>query len=304
MLKMDKKIQFSESIDTFKVSFLGDAHTIDAELFTRTINNTIDLVKASAHAIDPNSFLRLEIRANKEGSFDTIIDAIVRNGIDLFTKDNARFAAEIVGGYLAFLQIKAHLKGKKAKRLETKDDSTAIVNQDNTVIKVPEKIADNFFKDCKIENSIIQIFTDLGANDREGFSVEHGDKKISFSKEQYDLMTERTVDAVHATSKVEKQDPFPVNLLLKKVDFMGNSAWEFFFNKVISAKIEDKDFLDRVKAGEIKIYAGVKLPCLLQIEYELDENLNPIPNSDRYTITKVTGNIIEPVKETNANLFG
>ena len=58
--------QFQESIDTFKVRFEGD-NSIDAELFTKIINNTIELVKASSRAIDPNAFLRLEIRATKEG---------------------------------------------------------------------------------------------------------------------------------------------------------------------------------------------------------------------------------------------
>ena len=42
---------------------------------------------------------------------------------------------------------------------------------------------------------------------------------------------------------------------------------------------------------------------MLQIEYELDNKLNPINNSDKYTITKVTGDIIEPEEEVNADLF-
>jgi hypothetical protein len=145
-------VQFSESIDTFKVNFGGDKHTIDAELFTKTINNTIDLVKASANAINPQAFLRLEIKANKEGSFETIIDAVAKYRLDLLTKDNVRLASEIIGGYLAFLQIKEHLKGRKAKQIETREGQTAIVNQDNVVIKVPSNIANEFFNNAKIDN--------------------------------------------------------------------------------------------------------------------------------------------------------
>jgi len=33
---------------------------------------------------------------------------------------------------------------------------------------------------------------------------------------------------------------------------------------------------------------------MLQIEYELDSKFNHIPNSDKYTIKKITGDIIEP----------
>jgi len=86
--------QLIETIDSFKVNFGGEKHTIDAELFTKTINNAIDLVKASASAIDPNCFLRLDIKANKKGSFITEIDAIARHIPDLITKENAQLACK------------------------------------------------------------------------------------------------------------------------------------------------------------------------------------------------------------------
>ena len=62
--------------------------------------------------------------------------------------------------------------------------------------------------------------------------------------------------------------------------------------------------MEKVHTRKIKtLYAGVKIPCLLQIEYELDEKLNPIPNSDKYTIIKVISDIIEPQEEKNLHLF-
>lgn len=293
-----------ESIDTFKVNFGGEKHTIDAELFTKTINNTIDLVKASANAIDPNCFLRLEINANKEGSFETVIDAVVKHGNTLFTQGNISFAGNVVQGFLNFLLIKEHLKGKKAKRIETKEKITAIENQDNTVIKVDSNVAQEFFKNAKIDNSIIQIFNDLKENKKESFTVVHQDKKVEFKSQNYDLMHEKVVDEKNMTSKIEKQKPVPVDLLLKKPDLLGDSAWQFVYNKNISAKIEDKDFLEKVHTRQIKtLYAGVKIPCLLQIEYELDDKLNPITNSDKYTIIQVTGDIIEPVEDLQNDLF-
>ena len=100
--------QFQESIDTFKLRFEG-GNSIDAELFTQTINNTIELVKASLRAIDPNAFLRLKIKSNitttKETSFELIVRA---RG---FNKAN-NLATEIIEGMLGFLRLKSHLKGK------------------------------------------------------------------------------------------------------------------------------------------------------------------------------------------------
>ena len=84
----------------------------------------------------------------------------------------------------------------------------------------------------------------------------------------------------------------------------GDSAWQFVYNKNISAKIDDKEFLEKVHTRKIKtLYAGVRIPCLLKIEYELDDKYNPIPNSDKYTITKVIGDITEPQEDKNLNLF-
>ena len=56
--------------------------------------------------------------------------------------------------------------------------------------------------------------------------------------------------------------------------------------------------MEKVHSGGIKVlYAGVRVPCLLQIEYELDEKFNPIPGSDKYTIKEVKGEIIVPSEQ-------
>ena len=292
---MDAKL--IESIDTFNVSFGGESHSVNAELFTKTMDNTIFLVKASANAIDPGCFLRLEIKANKEGSFETIIDTVAKHSPTIFAVSQLAFW--VVGGFWAFLQIKDHLSGKRAKKVEERpDNKTEITNQDNAVLSVDSKIADKFFTDTHIENSIINIFTDLKENGRDSFSVKHNDKEMRFDKKEYDKMTARVVDPQNKTSRLEVQGPIQVNLLLKKPDLLGDSAWQFVYNKNISAKIEDENFLNKVHSREIKaLYAGVRVPCLLQIEYELDEKFNPIPGSDKYTIKEVTGKIIEPSEQ-------
>jgi len=299
---MSDNNNFVESIDTFKVNFGGKGHSIDAELFTKTMNNTIDLVKSSANIVDPNCFLRLEIKANQQGSFETVIDTVARHAVDLITKENAKLASQIVIAFWAFLQIKTHLGGKRALEIKEEETKTKIVNQDNAVITVDNKVADGFFKNTNIDNSIINIFSDLKRGDKESFTIEHNSKKMEFNKNEYDTMKQKVVDEKCNTSKLEQQKPIEVNLLLKKPDLLGGSAWQFVYNKNISAKIEDSKFLDRVHKGEIKtLYAGVRMPCLLQIEYELDANFNPIPNSDKYIVKEIVGDIIEP--PANRSLF-
>ena len=105
--------QFQESIDTFKVRFEG-INSIDAELFTKIINNTVELVKASSRAIDPNASLRLGIKsdtaATKGTSFELIVHATG------FNKTN-NLASDIITGVLDFLRLKSHLKGKMPRSI-------------------------------------------------------------------------------------------------------------------------------------------------------------------------------------------
>lgn len=134
-------------------------------------------------------------------------------------------------------------------------------------------------------------------------AAETEEEKLEIDKESYNTMMTPLMDKATLT-KTERQNPIEVNLLLKKPDLLGNSQWEFVFNKVISVKVLDKDFLEKVHKGKIKsLYAGVKLPCSLQIEYDLDEYFNIIPNSDRYTILNVLGDPIEPPSEENLSFF-
>ncbi len=291
------KTDFIESVESFKVSFGGNT-SINAETFAKSINNTIELIKESANAIDPSCFLRLEIKANQEGSFETIIDAIVRHKDDLLSTTS--IAGNIIQGFLNFLLIKEHLKGRKARKIESNDKETAIQNQDNQVIKVHKEIGNAYFQNNKIDNLIVNQFSIL--TDRPSYSITTENNKIIINQDSYDNMRQAVVDE-NFVVKTIKQKPIEVELLLKKPDLLGDSKWQFVYNKTIDAKIEDEDFLEKVRKGRISVRAGVKVPCLMEIEYDLTDRLDIIQKSERYNIKKITGDIIEPEDDNQQSLF-
>ncbi len=293
------KTEFIESIESFKVSF-GGKNSIDAETFTKSINNTIDLVKESANAVDPSCFLRLEIKANQEGSFETVIDAIIRHKDDLLTITS--IAGNVIQGFLNFILIKEHLKGRKARKIESNDKETAIQNQDNQILKVQKEIGNAYFQNNKIDNLIVNQFTILTDN-RSSYSITTKNDKITIDKNSYDNMRQVVVDE-NPTAKTIKQKPIEVELLLKKPDLLGDSKWQFVYNKTIEAKIEDEDFLDKVRRGKISVRAGVKIPCLMEVEYDLSDRLDIIQKSEKYNIKKIIGDIIEPEEDSQQSLFG
>ena len=282
------EVHFQESIDTFKVRFEGGS-SIDAELFIRIINNTIDLVKASAQAIDPGVFLRLEIKANKEGSFETVIDAVAKYTTSLLSSNNIRLACEIVGGYLSFLQIKSHLKGYKPKSISTTKEGTTIINQDDEKITVSTSIVNCYFNNSTIDNSIVQIFTDLQEKNKEGMAIEHGSQKKVFKRADYQKMSIPALrQDQQGMSKQVVENIKDCCLIIKKPDLIGRSKWEVIFaGRVINVKIDDEKFLYEIRQGLLKVSGGSGLICDLKINAETDEELNIL--SAEHTVIKVHG---------------
>jgi len=276
--------QFQESIDTFKVKFAG-SNSIDAELFARTINNTIELVKASAKAINPDSFLRLEIKANKEGSFETIIDAVVKYGNPcLFI--GANLAKEIVNGYLSFLQIKQLLGNTNPQNIIQEGSYTTITNHQNTSTTVKTEIYNQYICNGNIEHIIINQSNDL-KNSSRPMIIETQDKNIIFTEEDYKNMSKPKEEVT--TDKLGQKNSNTIKeceLLIKKADLRGFSKWEvFFLDKIIPIKIDDKDFLQQIRDGKIKISGGSRLVCDLNIQSEIDDEYN-VTNVE-YTVLKV-----------------
>lgn len=128
---------------------------------------------------------------------------------------------------------------------------------------------------------------------------EKGDKGkyVSINKEEYENMTSKVVDE-NSVAQTIIHGPINANLLLKKPDLLGNSKWEFMFlGKSIRAEIKDIEWLKKVHAGEITGFGSkVTIPVRIMIQYDVDVNYDTIPNTHKYTILKVTGDITQPIR--------
>ena len=275
---------FQESIDTFKIKFEGE-NSIDAELFARTINNTVELVKASAKAINPDAFLRLEIKATQDGSFETIIDAVVKYKDNLFNVGN--LAKDITEGFLSFLQIKQLLGSKTAKNVINKGNKTTIISQEDRQITAPQNIY-NYYISGNVDNIISNAANDL-KNGNRPVVIETGNKNLRLTKEDYDNMSIPIVEKNKSiVSKENTEIIRECELTIKKPDLIGNSRWEVIFaGRPINVKIDDKVFITQIKEGKIKISGGYRLITDLNICTETDSEYNTI-NVD-YTVIKIHG---------------
>lgn len=294
-----KSSDFLESIESFNVSF-GGKNSIDAESFYKIIDDTVSLVKASANAVDPSCFIKLEIKANEKGSFKTVIDVITRHSPDLLYVSSV--AKNITQGFINYFEIKRHLKGKKAKKVNSVNKDIEIYNQSNEILRVPQNIGKSYFENSKVDNSVINITNNVYHDRRDDFCIETENKKFTMDKSEYRDMSASVVDEEPVVETVTNE-PIDVKLLLKKPDLLGDSKWEFMYIKKIAVKICDENFLEKLRSGKIKLSSGVRIPCKLQVEYDLDANHDIIEGSDRYSILEVTGDIIEPDQDKQDSLI-
>jgi hypothetical protein len=175
------------------------------------------------------------------------------------------------------LSIKKHLKGRKAKKIESNQTETAIQNQENDIKKFPKKIGNIYFQNNKIDNLIINQFTNLSEDKRSNYIIKTSGAEIIINENSFENMKQVLVDE-NPIVKTIKQKPISVDLLVKKPDLLGDSKWQFIYNKNIEAKIEDELFLEKVRNRQIVILA------IILVSTSFIAKLNPWIKTDQLSL--------------------
>jgi hypothetical protein len=287
---------FQESRCGFTLS-LGGESSIDAELFSKIITDTVELVRLSATAISPNCFLRLEIKATRNGSFETIINAIVKCADSLLSKENARLAFEAVSGCLSFLKIKKHLRGEKPKSIHKKAYETTFINQNGSELDVPRAVADTLLYNNKIENSIINIFQCAEIAKRDNFCIHmecSDEPSIVVGKEEYKEMQGKIFD----DESLLMDATFNIAYSIVSLAFKRDNKWRLSDGESVhTVMIKDDMFLEKVDKNIISFSKNDVLVCEtrvrqwqtganLKIEHEvvkvLDHKKSPVQQNLTY----------------------
>ena len=170
-------------------------------------------------------------------------------------------------------------------------DYKIIQNHDSELLTVEKKTAEAFFNNASIDGSIILMFNDLENFKRKSISITKNTQnvQVNFNENDYPSMATPIVEAYkneELTHRESLQILENCELIIKKPDLLGDSKWEFIFDKRIHAKIEDKEFLNQIKEGKIKISGGCILMVTLQIKTSIDINYDVL--TVEYTVKKVT----------------
>lgn len=282
----------------FKLKYEGD-NEISLDVLSETLNAINELTKL---AVDNKFKYEYRISACEKGSFVLDIFSIAQVASNLLTVDNILYIKNSLSTIKEWLEIKKHLKNSPPKKVEKVDGGVSITNTSGDVYHSSLDGA-QILCNSTINNLVMNIGCHLSNGKRKGFQLidDNGSNVISISEEDYPVLSSEA--DIMPKNKIKKETAEKKLLIVIKPDLYGDSQWELFYNKRIKVKIEDKDWKRQVENHQVSFTKGTQLRADLRIEIELDENLMPIEDTDKYFIEKVYGIIQPEVTESDQTTF-
>ena len=272
---MDVKLMKSEA----KVSLhLDGNNTIDAVALSEIIKNFAELAKYAAVRQDPDSYLKMNVTAFKNGSFQIdfsaiqeFIDNLINNPTEMLS-----FAGQVISTVKGYFEIKKLLKGKKEESVVDNCDGTiTITSQDGSTATV-NKNSISVMQNAQIDNMVVNVTTNIyNHNPRGGFSLSTGEDESYFSNN--DVIEMKKALPI-ADEEIVKNSRIRADLQISKADILKYSAWTFIYK------------------GSMAIKSGSYITADLLISVRM-ENGAPVNNAAKYTIEKVYGGIKNDFEE-------
>ncbi len=286
---MEEKLVKSESSFAFHID--GE-NSIDAEILSSIINDMAQLTKFAAKEEDPEAYLKMNVTAFKNGSFEIDFSTIceVTDTLLNVATVGIPLAASLVATVEGYLKIKKHIKGAKAKEIkELPNNKIQVTNNENETIVV-NKSSGTILNNADIDQVVINISNNVYQhNPGGGFSFNNDTEYTHFDCD--DIINLGKPVPMNDIITYQEQK-ININLPIKKADMLGHSAWSFIYHgKAISAPIEDYDFLKKVHSGKLSVHAGDYINAILKISYQIDQYNEPIEETTKYIVLQVIGEI-------------
>ena len=285
----------SETHKSLKIVYGGDSHEIDAEVLIESLVSYSVVVQEASAYLSPESKVGIKIKAQKEGSFELLLDVVASAGGGLFDKEGVQYAAALITVVGGLYELKKFL----AKNLEKGEDEDAglsvesandsvLIKTKNGEITVSKNVYHIYQTSEKAKEGLRNTFTKLkDAEEIESFQIidpETGQSIFHAEKEDFSVMSSDKGES-EQRKQVEKKPE--QELAVFKVVFKENHKWEFLYNGVrIYALISDADFISKVKKGEVAFRSGDRITVDLEIVQIFNEAANAFVNAE-YIITKV-----------------
>ncbi len=290
---MDEQVQM---LGNMSLRFEG-RDSIDLETLMSSLSGAAKAYKAtlSATYADQGADIRLNVKAFAPGSVEVMLESVVSAAPVI-----APMLPNVISCTKTFLEIvklKKELKGKKPQSVEQEGKTTKITNHDGETHYHDSTVYNIYLNNPTIDAGLTSMFTALKGSDRPSVSFGTSQEHVQIEEYDYEAMNTSVVDELAEAEYQKMESVVEEQLLLKSPDFIGVSKWAFYYDgKIIHATIDDEKFMDSVRKGEIKLFAGVRIPVRMKIEAYFDEKLEIAKKS--YTVLEVTGDLIDSSNES------
>ena len=275
---------------------LEGENEIDATLLSHMISDMVEYTKIMAKEVNPDAYLKMNVTAFKNGSFEVLFSAVCQAAETLFTGVGAAAttAGAVIGAVKGGIEIKKLLKGKSARAInDLPDGKISIEAQSGEKVTVPsasQVVMYNIQADQLITN--ISNYAKIHNPDG-GFSI--ADESGSVYCSPFDISEMAKPSDITETTNCQRSR-VDADLLIRKPDLEGTSKWGFTYNgRLINAAIDDDVFLEWFKSHGT-INRGDHIHTTLEIYVDVDPQGNPIKGTEKYTVIKVHGEILRDIE--------
>lgn len=285
---MDEQVQM---LGNMSLKFDGK-DSIDLDILMSSLSGAAKAYKATLYATyeDQGAEIGLNVKAFTPGSVEVLLESVVSAApVIMPMLPNVITSTK---NFLEIVKLKKELKGKKPQSVEQEGKTTRIVNHDGEIHYHDSTVYNIYLNHPEIDTGLTSMFTPLKGSDRPSVSFRTEQERVHIEEGDYEAMNTSVVDELAEAEYQKMESIVEEQLLLKSPDFIGDAKWDFYFNrKVIHATIDDDTFMDSVRKGDIKLFAGVKIPVKMKIEAYLNDKLETVKK--KYTILEITGELID-----------
>lgn len=214
--------------------------------------------------------------------------------------ESIKIGTKIVSFYLDLNKLKKFLKGEKPESIVIQDDVAIVKDNKGNTLSVNGKACDIYQDNRTVNNYIENIYLVSDRDQRvNGIKLEGVNEQIKIERNEFAGMYKKN-EIIEEKLKRKEEIKNNIILRIRKIIFERGTKWEFYYkgNK-INAKIEDKDFLDKIENDEIKFSKHLILDVQLKIIKELDLKTN-LYNDIEFIILNVNKHSVAASQE---NLF-
>lgn len=271
------------------MKFNKDDHQIDVDTYISVLGSLSIIAKEVNYEKNNNSDIQLNIVAQKEGSFESVIEFACIAAPLLI--QSLPTIVDIVNTVIELYKIKQVSNNIDPTKTQYMEDNRVqfFNNSEQGILTVNNNTYNIYNNNQTVQDAMASSFNKINKDKTvTGFKMSSDEEEVNFDKDEFTAMSKKiTIEPQDSEEQTKAATLVVVKPILEK----NHGKWSFYLNgALINADIKDNLFLDEVENGERSFRAGDRLMVELQIKSDYNDIYKIyIPKS--YTILRVKSHL-------------